>query len=159
MALAKLLMTKDASAFSFMKPGAIHKARWMAKLLNTMKMVLLSKTIEAQLHAGAVFEVANLRQRRSKQKKEVQLAKLVRLLKFVVAVYIPWWVTCGSATDAPHNDLLLLKVIGQYQAIDSHVAEAEFQAFKGYPATTSKPFSGHLWYLLLTSLALKYLTT
>ena len=147
MAMAKLLMTKDASAFSFMEPGDIHMARWMAKLLNTMKMVLLFKKIEAELHPGAVFEVTNSRQKRSKQKKEVQLEKLVRLLKFVVAVNIPWRVTCGSATDAPQNDLLLLKVMGQYQAIDSQVVEVTFQALRWYPATTSKPFSGHLWYL------------
>ena len=48
--------------------------------------------------------------------RNFQFKKLIRLLKFVVAVYIlSWWVNCGSATDAPHNELLLLKVIGQHK--------------------------------------------
>ena len=134
--LTQLLVTKDTSKFTFMKPGALHKARWMAKLLHTIKMILLSGKIVAELPSGAVFDITNTKKRRGKKNVESQVDKMTKFCKFVVAVYIPWWVTCGSATDAAPNDLLLLKSIASYNTIDSKVAEAAFAAFER-----------HLWYL------------
>lgn len=110
------------------------------------------------MQPGAVFEVIKGR-RRSKSTKETQLQKLVRILNFVVAVYIPWWITCGSGTEAAANDLLLLKVIASYEKFDSQIANAAFIAFRGYPVSPSKPFSGHLWYLTSEMLPLCLFST
>ena len=135
-ALTQLLITKDTSNFMFMKPGALHKARWMAKLLYTIKMVLLQEKIENELPPGSVFEATGKIKRRCKIKKETQVEKLARLCKFVVAVYIPWWITCGSGPDAAEHDLLLLKLISSYRKIDKQIAKTAFEAFER-----------HLWYL------------
>ena len=134
--LTQLLMMKDTSNFSFMKPGAIHKARWMAKLLYTIKMVLLQNKIETELPPGSVFDATGKSKRKAKKKKESQVEKLTRLCKFVVAVYVLWWITCASATDAAEHDLLLLKVISSYKEVDGQIAETAFIAFQR-----------HLWYL------------
>ena len=141
MNLAKLMLTGESENFRFLKPGALHKARWMAKLLYAMRIVLLSSKIEVVLPPGAVFEASMAKQRKC---KETQLDKLKRFVQFVLVVCLPWWVTCGTATDAAGNDLLLLKVIASYHDIDSEVAKSAFQAFRGHPVTTAKPFSGHL---------------
>ena len=131
--LTQLLITKDTSSFSFMKPGAFHKGWWMARILCTIKMVLLQSKINAELPPGAVFDSIGKIKRKSKKSKETQVENLGRLCKFLVAVYVPWWITCGSATDAAENDLLFM---GSYRQIDEQIAISAFQAFQR-----------HLWYL------------
>jgi hypothetical protein len=97
--LALIFLAKEeVDSFRLQCPGAIHRARWMSKLLYSMKIVLLSDKILAELPEGAVFRVG-------------QLAKLQRFVRFVVVVYIPWWISCSQACDAPVNDLKLLKII------------------------------------------------
>ena len=58
---------------------------------------------------------------------------LETFVQFVLVVYLPWWVTCGTAiADDAGNDLLLLKVIASYHYIDSEVAKSAFQATRHY---------------------------
>lgn len=49
--LCLLLVTKGSEPVNFkmVYPGALHRARWMAKLIYTLKIVLLSGLIEEQL--------------------------------------------------------------------------------------------------------------
>ena len=42
------LDTMDGKEISFKYPGALHCARWMAKLLYTLKLTLLGDTIESE---------------------------------------------------------------------------------------------------------------
>ena len=60
----------------FIRTGALHKARWMAKLLYGIKIVLLRRRI-SELPKGAVF---------SAQQSE----KLQRFILFTVFCYVPW---------------------------------------------------------------------
>ena len=39
--LAVAYVDPDVSAVSFRRPGALHKARWMAKLIYALKIILL----------------------------------------------------------------------------------------------------------------------
>ena len=105
---------------SLHKPGATHKARWMGKLLYTLKLVILK---------GAVAQ--------EKLATISQLTKINRFVKFVVFVYIPWWFTCSNSTGAPSNDLLLYKNIMKFTPIDPTIGEAALKAMKN-----------HLWYLV-----------
>ena len=73
--------------FSMKKPGAIHKARWMAKLLYCTKIVLFEKQI-AQLPNGTITSTH-------------QVPKLRAFVTFVAHVYCTWWMTCSSVADAP----------------------------------------------------------
>lgn len=81
--------------FNFKCPGAMHKARWMAKLLYSVKIVILQKEISS-LPPGTIT---------TKQ----QLRKLHDFVTFVCLVYSTWWNTCTQAVDAPWNDLCLFK--------------------------------------------------
>ena len=47
--------------FVFRKPGAHHKARWMARLLYGLKMLLLRKLITKELHRGTVFAYGQIK--------------------------------------------------------------------------------------------------
>ena len=78
----------------------------MAKLLYTIKMVLLQEKMQSERPPGSVFEAsagskAKRKTRKCKVKESTLLEKVIKFYKFVVAVYnISWWITCGSATDA-----------------------------------------------------------
>lgn len=123
--LSLLLVTKgsEPQQFSMKHPGALHKARWMAKLLYTMKMVLLSGKIIEQFPKS---EVAT----------KDQFKKLERFCVFAVSVYVQWWIVCPVAADAPVNDLILVEKLKEFAYHDSIIAD------KG-----KKALSRHSWYL------------
>lgn len=108
--------------FSLKRPGAIHKARWMAKLLYSTKIVLLQQEISA-LPPGTIT---------TKQ----QSLKFHDFVTFVCLIYSSWWNTCTKAVDAPWNDLCLFKKCLQYKAVNPTVAKSAVVAL-----------SRHLWYL------------
>ena len=108
---------------TFRKPGALHKARWMAKLLYSLKICLLECEIQ-KLPAGTI----TTRQ---------QLPKLRDFVNFATLVYSSWWLSAGSAVDAPYNDLLLYQqIILKYRAVNQIVSDSALSAF-----------NRHLWYL------------
>jgi hypothetical protein len=113
--------------FCFKQPGALHKARWLSKILYSMKIVLLQDKISSELPQEEVF---------SERNSEQQIAKLIRFVRFVVLVYVKWWFTWPIAAQAPFRDLQLLKDIDSYKVVDLVVAQ-----------TSLKAFSNHLWYL------------
>lgn len=104
-------------------PGACHKARWMAKLLYSIKMVLLASKISDELPKGSVFV-------------KHQIKKLQRFVRFAVFCYFPWWATATVSSSAPCNDLLLLESLLRYRTVDATCANAAIKAFYN-----------HLWYL------------
>lgn len=63
-------------------------------------------------------------------------ASLRSLSMFVVFLYAKYWLQCMSASDAPINDLLMLRDIKDYEKIDSMVARSALKAL-----------NRHLWYL------------
>ena len=83
------------------RPGAIHRARWMAKALYTLKIELL--------HTGNSKEI-NLTGR--------ELLGIQRFNRFVILVYLQAWFTCNSAVEAPVNDIKLLENIRQYDDME-----------------------------------------
>lgn len=112
--------------FSFKQPGALHKARWSAKVIYAIKLVLMQNKICSELPKASVFS----------GNAKPQINKLVRFVRFVTIVYVKWWVTCPLAVDAPFRDLELLKALDEYSTVDPSVAEV-----------AKKAFSNHLWYL------------
>jgi len=89
---------------SFKRPGAIHKARWMAKLLYSIKLCLFEEQIN-ELPPGTITT-----------KQKVQ--KLHVLVDFATLVYIPWWLKSNDTTDAPYNDYTLYKKLVHYAKIN-----------------------------------------
>lgn len=106
----------------FRRPGALHKARWMAKLIYSLKIALTENSI-AQLPPGTIT---------SRQ----QLPKIRAFVTFVTHVYCVWWLTCKKTVDAPWNDLQLYKRLLQYESVDKNISQSAIRAF-----------SRHMWYL------------
>ena len=115
------LQDEENSFRRFERPGALHKARWMAKILYSMKIVMLNKKIK---ESGATILGRG------------QLTKLKKFLQFVVYCYIPWWISAPVPSAAPSNDLELVNNLLKYKSNDSVSAEAALNAV-----------SRHMWYL------------
>lgn len=115
-------------SFKFKKPGAIHKARWMAKVIYAVKLSLLSTEAEK------VRDPANDKKHLILQSKDIK--KLKRFAMFILYVYVPWWFRCSSSISAPRVDLTLIKTLHRYKQIDSTVASSAL-----------KKLQLHMWYL------------
>ena len=108
----------DNSRYNFLKPGAVHKARWMGKQLYCYKMVMLRKHLPMELISST------------------QLDKMQRVVTFLTHVYNIWWFQCPLATSAPRLDLELVKNLIQYRSIDEEVSSSALKSFRK-----------HTWYL------------
>ena len=90
----------------FLRPGALHHARWMAKLIYGLKIYIF----RAQLKLNAR-----------------ELLGLSRFVLFAVDVYIPAWFVAPLAVSAPAHDLTFAKRLVGYH--DTGVAEATAKVF------------------------------
>ena len=113
----------DCNFTGFNRPGALHKARWMAKMIYTLKIDLLGCKIIEELPKGAVFAVQ-------------QQQKIQQFVQFFVFCYIPWWITAPIPSRAPANDVMLIESLQHYRSIDSICADAAM-----------KTLDSHTWYL------------
>ena len=83
------------------KPGAIHRARWMAKAFYALKIELLFEGNETVMQLTAC-----------------ELQGPQRFNRFVVLVYIrPWFTNHQSTVDAAANDIHL---IGTLKSLDDN---------------------------------------
>lgn len=98
-------------------PGAVHHARWMAKLIYAIKIHLFREQ-------GGF---------KTTQKEKLQLERFVN---FGVLVYVKYWFEAPMATNAAWADLSLWKDMTNYEMIDPQVSEVVKNALKY-----------HLWYL------------
>lgn len=112
---------------NFRKPGAIHRARWMARAIYALKMCLFQEQFSRQ------YGESSSRGSRFTYAQSIS-NHLLRVSLFVTTVYIKYWFTCTSPNEAPRNDLMLLKILETYP--DKEVSTAALTAF-----------SRHLWYL------------
>lgn len=108
------------------KPGALHRARWMAKAIYTLKMELLFEDNEVVLQLTAS-----------------EMREIRRFNRFVIYVYLQSWLTCRNIVDAPINDILLIQRLADYDDTALHTAGL-------------KMIKRHSWYLTpeLSTLAL-----
>ena len=109
------LMKLNPGFKHFNCPGALHRARWMSKLLYSIKMDLVSKKIKQELPKGAVFGSG-------------QQQKVKRFVKFFVFNYVSWWLTAPLPAAAPLNDLLLINNLIQYRKVDKPCGDAAVKA-------------------------------
>ena len=104
------------------RPGALHKARWISKLLYSIKMCLLEDQI-MQLPRGTVAT-------------KCQLSKRREFVDFATLIYSPWWSMSPSSVDAPWCDLALFKELINYAVINPVISACATRALKR-----------HLWYV------------
>jgi hypothetical protein len=105
----------------FLRPVAVHKARWMAKLLYSIKISLL----QHQLQGVKGFFTS-----------KAQASKIRDFVIFVTLIYCKWWLSCPDAIDAPMNDLALWKKLNDYKRVNRTIGESALKALER-----------HLWYL------------
>ena len=110
-------------SITFKQPGAFHKARWMSKLLYSIKIALMQDHIE-QLPQGTVMT-------------KHQLPKMRDFVIFATTVYSMWWFTCQVAVEAPWNDLSLYRHLLEYKDINTGISAGAVKALKR-----------HLWNLV-----------
>ena len=92
-------------------PGAVHRARWMAKIIYCLKIYLFRSQFE--LTAG-------------------ELRGLREFNVFVLKVYLMAWYTCQSSVAAPRNDMNLFKQLVAYKAENETVAADAITSFSNH---------------------------
>jgi hypothetical protein len=88
------------------KPGALHRARWIAKAIYTLKIELPFDGNDAVLQITA---------------RELQ--SIQRFNRFVVCVYLQSWFTSRIVTDAAINDIKLIQRLNEYNDLALQTAE------------------------------------
>ena len=123
--LLLLYLTGDNEQGSNMlnRPGALHRARWMSKMIYCLKIDLLSNKIIEDLPKGTVYASG-------------QQQKIKSFVQFFIFCYASWWLTSPIPASAPLNDLMLINNLIKYREQDEKCANAALHAF-----------SRHLWYL------------
>lgn len=115
MELCLIILGEKMPNYKFHVPHACSHARWMAKIIYSMKMYLFRKQL-------------NFSQSEVKKLKDICL--------FTCLIYVKNWIQCCIASNAPHNDLLLMKELGCYSKINKVISESAIDKF-----------NDHLWYL------------
>jgi hypothetical protein len=83
------------------RPGALHRARWMAKAIYSLKIELLSEGNESVLQLTAR-----------------ELKGIKRFNRFIVCIYMQSWFSCRFAADAPINDISLINRLHDYDDLE-----------------------------------------
>lgn len=127
--LAQIFLGADTrSDVIIHQPGAIHRARWMAKIIYSLKIFLFRSQFKLT---------------------ERELLGLHRFNVFVMKVYLKAWFTCQCPASAPRNDLSLLKNIEAYKTLDVSVATVAMKSFSNHLWYISETLIG-LAFLMLT---------
>ena len=119
--LTMVYLGKKPPKMTFRRPGAYHRANWMAKGLYCLQIYLFRRQLK---------EASNFAFTRHQEEA------IKRVCVFLVSIYVRHWFEAPRAVDAPINDLLLLKEIEAYELVDADVAKKAMDKVKG-----------HLWYL------------
>ena len=102
----------EIDKYEIHKPGATHRARWLMKLLHSIKIVILENNLLAStLRKG-------------------QLKLINRFVLFFVFCYVPWWFTCPIGTAAARNDIAFYKIVCNYEKIDEDISKVLQESFK-----------------------------
>jgi len=96
---------------SFRLPAGVHRARWMAKAIYSLKMFLFRKQF-------------NMTRREADAIREISL--------FTVRVYIKYWFQAGSAISAPRNDLELIQKLVEYEMFNPALYRKALKKFLGH---------------------------
>ena len=102
---------------NFRRPGAMHKARWMAKINYAIKMCLLQNQIKL-LPKGTIGT-------------ENQLCLLKEFVIFITCIYSRWRFLCQSVSHAPWHDLCLYKKLIRYKQINETISTAAVKVLEG----------------------------
>ena len=109
--LALVFLGAPPKGIRIIAPGAMHRARWMAKLIYCLKIYLFRSQF---ILTGR------------------ELSGLMEFNIFVIQIYLKAWYTCQSPALAPRKDLQLLKQLWSYKTTNESVAMAAIQSFTNH---------------------------
>lgn len=93
--------------FNFLS-GALHRARWMARGIYSLKIYLFRKQF-----------TMNTREKHA----------LRRICIFILKIYLSAWYSASLAVAAPRNDLQFLKSLKAYKKLDKDIGTAAESKF------------------------------
>jgi hypothetical protein len=94
--------------FKIRPPGAMHQARWMARAIYSLKLLLFSSQLKLN----------------TKDKEA-----LLDVCLFIVTIYVKSWFRCSLAVKAPYTDLCFLKSLKDYENVNESISKAALQKF------------------------------
>ena len=100
-----------AKGVRYMTPGPMHHARWMSKIIYSLKVWMFRSQFKLT----------------SKEKKGRR-----DMVIFTIRVYIKAWMTAPLAASAPNNDLLLLKSLARYEDVNKAISKASITKLAGH---------------------------
>lgn len=110
-----LLFLNKGDGMNLKKPGAMHHARWMSKAIYCLKIFLFRQTFKLT-------------------RRETQWLRDVCI--YIVQFYIKFWFRSTVPSEAPNNDLMLLRQMHEYRKTDNVLATVVLNKTRN-----------HLWYL------------
>lgn len=113
--LCLIVLGRSIPNYTFNVPKCTSNARWMAHVIYSFKIFLFRRQVEL-----SVTEKQNLQ----------------NFCLFACLIYTKVWIQCCSPSNAPHNDLELMKELHRYGKINKAISEAAIAKFQD-----------HLWYL------------
>lgn len=87
----------------FSKPGAVHYARWMAKAIYCLKIIIFRNQFP--------------------EMTDSEINGLIEVAGFIVKCYSQFWFDSHKANMAAFNDLTFLKKIDNYKIINQKISE------------------------------------
>ena len=114
--LAVAFVNEEVTKISYNRPGALHKARWMMRVIYSLKLVTLESAIQ-QLDKGTITS-------------NHDILKLRDFATFCSLVYCPFWFQCTVAVDAPKNLLKLYQNILCYKIVNDTLSTSAEKALK-----------------------------
>ncbi|XP_037030592.1 uncharacterized protein LOC119070384 [Bradysia coprophila] len=115
MQLCLLVLGKPLPGYTFKLPHNCNNARWMGKIIYSLKIFLFRDQVNL-----AKSELANLEE----------------FCTFSCLIYTKHWIQCCVPSNAPANDLHLLKSLNQYKQVNAKIANCAIDKLQD-----------HLWYL------------
>lgn len=95
----------------FNSPGAMHHARWMSKVLYSLKIFMFRKQF-------------TLNAREANGLKDFSI--------FAVSIYLKAWITAPLPSSAPRNDLELLKAMLKYEDTHPNISKSVVKKFSNH---------------------------
>lgn len=146
--LVLIFLGVDTTAGNIRAPGAFHRARWMAKLIYCVKIFIFRS--QFHLTSGELSGLRKFLIFTFQVCKKIYLFMstvyhIDFLFKYLIQIYLKVWYTAPSPVAAPRTDLNLLKDLLEYKVKNKTVGGAAL-----------KSFTGHLWYLSETLIALAF---
>ena len=86
---------------AFKKPGAVHKARWMSKVLYSLKIWMFQDQFDLN---------------------EDLCTGLTDIVLFILLVYFKAWFNAPHSIEAPFNDLEFIRKLKSYESINSRIS-------------------------------------